>query len=146
MTLVLTGDASAALGLLGSVLAGFRGFITKGNLIETAIALVMALATVALVNSLIENLVTPLIGAVIGEPSFEDLTFTINGSEFHYGSFINAAITFVSIGAAVYFFIVKPYEAYQEHRGVRAQEKKCPQCLSAIPVDATRCAFCTEPV
>ena len=128
------------------MIQGFRDFITKGNLIETAIALVMALATVALVNSLIESLVTPLIGAIVGEPSFEDLTFTINGSEFFYGQFINAVITFVSIGAAVYFFIVRPFEAFQARRGVRAQSKKCPQCLSSIPVDANRCAFCTEPV
>ena len=128
------------------MVAGFRDFITRGNLIETAVALVMALATVALVNSLIESLITPLIGAMVGEPSFEDLTFTINGSEFFYGSFINAVITFVSIGAAVYVFIVRPYEAYQARRGVRAEEKKCPQCLSSIPVDASRCAHCTEPV
>jgi large conductance mechanosensitive channel len=128
------------------MLQGFRDFITRGNLIETAIALVMALATVALVNSLIESLVTPLIGAIVGEPSFEDLTFTINGSEFFYGQFINAVITFVSIGAAVYFFIVRPFEAFQARRGVRAQNKRCPHCLSSIPVDASRCAFCTEPV
>ncbi len=128
------------------MLAGFRDFITRGNLIETAVALVMALATVALVNSLIESLITPLIGAVVGEPSFEDLTFTINGSEFFYGSFINAAITFVSIGAAVYLFVVRPYAAYQARRGVRAEKKQCPQCLSSIPVDASRCAQCTQPV
>jgi large conductance mechanosensitive channel len=128
------------------VLKGFKDFITKGNLIETAVALVMALATVALVNSLIESLVTPLIGAIVGEPSFEDLTFTINGSEFFYGSFINAVITFVSIGAAVYFFIVRPYELFQAHRGVRAEERNCPECLSSIPVDARRCAHCAQPV
>jgi large conductance mechanosensitive channel len=128
------------------MLKGFRDFITRGSLIETAVALVMALATVALVNSLIESLITPIIGAIVGEPSFGDLTFTINGSEFLYGAFINAAITFVSIGAAVYFLIVRPYEAYQAHRGVRPEEKKCRECLSAIPVDATRCAHCTQPV
>lgn len=128
------------------MLEGFKTFITRGNLIETAVALVMALATVALVNSFIESLVTPLIGAVFGEPSFEDLTFTINGSEFAYGAFINAAITFVSIGAAVYLFIVRPYEAFQARRGVSAKDKKCPQCLSSIPVDASRCAFCAQPV
>ena len=128
------------------MLKGFKAFITKGNLIETAVALVMALATVALVNSLIESLVTPLIGAIVGEPSFEGLTFTINGSEFAYGAFINAMISFVSIGAAVYFLIVKPYEVYEAHRGVRPEEKKCPECLSSIPLDARRCAFCAQPV
>jgi large conductance mechanosensitive channel len=125
---------------------GFKDFITKGNLIETAVALVMALAVVALVNSLIASLITPLIGAIVGEPSFEGLTFTINDSEFFYGSFINAVITFVSIGAAVYFLIVKPYQAYQEHRGVAPTTKECPQCLSEIPLNAGRCAHCTQPV
>ena len=125
---------------------GFKDFITKGNLVETAVALVMALAVVALVNSLIESLITPLIGAIIGEPSFEGLTFTINGSEFFYGSFINAVITFLSIGAAVYFFIVKPYQAYQARRGVTPETKECPECLSSIPLNAKRCANCTQPV
>lgn len=128
------------------MLKGFRDFITGGSLIETAVALVMALATVALVNSLIANIITPIIGAVVGEPSFEDLTFTINGSEFFYGSFINAVITFVSIGAAVFFFIVKPYQAYQARRGVSPETKECPQCLSTIPAAATRCSQCAQAV
>ena len=128
------------------MLKGFKEFITKGNLIETAVALVMALAVVALVNSLIESLITPLIGAIVGETNFAGLTFTINDSEFFYGSFINAVITFISIGAAVYFFIVKPYAAYQARRGVTAETKECPQCLSTIPLHAARCAHCTQPV
>ena len=128
------------------MLKGFKDFITGGNLIETAVALVMALATVALVNALIADFITPIIGAIVGEPSFEDLTFTINGSAFLYGEFINALITFVSIGAAVYFFIVKPYQAYQAHRGVTPETKECPQCLSTIPLNASRCAHCTQPV
>ncbi len=128
------------------MLKGFKDFITKGNLIETAVALVMALAVVALVNSLIEDLVTPLIGAIVGEPSFEGLTFTINDSEFFYGSFINAVITFVSIGAAVYFFIVKPYEVYQARRGVTPETKECLECLSTIPLNARRCSQCAQPV
>ena len=128
------------------MLKGFKDFITKGNLIETAVALVMALATVALVNALIEDLITPIIGAIVGETDFSSLTFTINGSEFLYGSFINAVITFVSIGAAVYFFIVKPYQRYQANRGVTPETKDCPECLSTIPLNAKRCANCTQPV
>ena len=128
------------------MLKGFKDFITGGSLIETAVGLVMALATFALVQALITDIITPIIGAILGEPSFEDLTFSINGSEFLYGSFINAVITFVSVGAAVYFFIVKPYQSYQEHRGVSPEHKDCPQCLSSIPVDAARCAHCTQPV
>lgn len=128
------------------MIKGFREFITGGNLIETAVALVMALAVVALVNSLIASLITPLIGAIVGEPSFAGLTFTLNDSEFFYGEFINALITFVSIGAAVYFFIVMPYQRFQERRGVEATTKECEHCLSTIPVNASRCAHCTQPV
>ena len=128
------------------MIKGFKDFITGGSLIETAVALVMALAVVALVNSLIADLITPLIGAIVGEPSFEGLTFTINGSEFFYGSFINALITFASIGAAVYFFIVLPYQRYQESRGVPSETQECPHCLSTIPAGASRCSQCTQPV
>ncbi len=128
------------------MLKGFKDFITGGNLIETAVALVMALAVVALVNALIVDIITPIIGAIVGEPSFSSLTFSINGSVFLYGDFLNALITFVSIGAAVYFFIVTPYQRYQESRGVSPETKECQHCLSTIPVGASRCAFCTQPV
>lgn len=126
------------------MLRGFKAFITGGNLIETAVALVMALAVVALVNALIADLITPVIGAIVGKPDFGDLTFTINDSHFLYGDFINAAITFISIGAAVYFFIVAPYRRFQEHRGVTADSKTCDRCLSDVPLGATRCPHCTS--
>ena len=110
-----------------NVLTGFRDFITKGNLIETAVALVMALATTALVKALIDSLITPIIGAIFGEPSFAGLTFTINGSEFAYGAFINAVIVFVSTGAAVYFFIVKPLPGLSGAKGgVRRRTRTAP--------------------
>jgi large conductance mechanosensitive channel len=128
------------------VLKGFKDFIAGGNLIETAVGLVMALATFALVQALITDIITPIIGAIVGEPDFSDLTFTINDSEFLYGDFINAVITFVSVGAAVYFFIVKPYQAYQERRGISPETTECPQCLSTIPAAAGRCAHCAQPV
>jgi large conductance mechanosensitive channel len=98
------------------------------------------------VKAMIDNLITPLIGAIFGEPSFAGLTFTINGSEFGYGAFINALIIFVSTGAAVYFFIVRPYQAYQARRGVTPETKECPECLSKIPLNAGRCAHCAQPV
>lgn len=128
------------------MLKGFKDFITKGSLIETAVALVMALATTALVTALVEDLVTPLIGAIVGETDFSSLTFTINDSEFLYGAFISAVITFVAIAAAIYFFIVKPYQLYQAHRGITPETKECPECLSSIPLNAQRCAFCSQPV
>ncbi|MHB8060572.1 MAG: large conductance mechanosensitive channel protein MscL [Gaiellaceae bacterium] len=93
------------------MLKDFKDFLFKGNILDLAIALVMGLATVALVNALVTDLVMPIVGAIIGKPSFNDLHFTIHKSVFLYGSFITALITFASIAAAVYFFIVKPVEA-----------------------------------
>ncbi|HEY8465824.1 MAG TPA: MscL family protein [Solirubrobacterales bacterium] len=127
------------------MIKGFKDFITGGNLLETAVALVMALAVVDLVNSLIANIITPIIGAILGEPDFSSLSFTINDSVFTYGSFINALITFVSIGAAVYFFIVVPYNRYKRMRGISPETKTCPECLSDIPAGASRCAHCGQP-
>ena len=125
------------------MLKGFRDFLTGGDLIQTAVGLVMALAVFALVQALVADLITPIIAAIVGEPSFSDLTFTINGSEFLYGDFINAVITFLSIAAAIYFFVVKPYEKFQERRGITSDTKACPECTSQIPVGAQRCPACT---
>jgi large conductance mechanosensitive channel len=128
------------------MLRGFRDFVTGGNLIEVAVALIMALATFALVQALVADLITPIIAAIVGEPSFEDLTFTINGSEFRYGDFINALITFVSVAAAVYFFIVVPYQKYKHARGIGLGTKRCPECTMDMPEDARRCPHCTAPL
>ena len=128
------------------MLKGFRDFVTGGNLIEVAVGLIMALATFALVQALVADLITPIIAAIVGEPSFEDLTFTINGSEFRYGDFINAVITFVSIAAAVYFFVVAPYQAYQRRRGFAPETRACPECTTEIPLTARRCPSCTATI
>ena len=125
------------------MLRGFRDFVTRGNLIEVAVGLIMALATFALVEALVADLITPIIAAIVGEPSFEGLTFTINDSEFRYGHFIIATITFLSIAAAVYFFVVAPYQAYQRRRGVTPETRACPECTTEIPVAAKRCPSCT---
>ncbi len=90
------------------MLKGFKEFIVRGNVVDLAVALVIGLAFAALVTSLVEDLLTPIIAAIIGEPDFSALTFTINGSIFTYGNFINALITFVSVAAAIYFFVVLP--------------------------------------
>jgi len=128
------------------MLKGFRDFALKGNLIEVAVGLVMALATFELVSALIDDLITPLIAAVVGEPDFSGLGFEINGSEFLYGDFLSAVITFVSVAAAVYFLIVRPYELYKERRGITADTRPCPECTTEISVAAKRCASCTAPV
>ncbi|MSW95735.1 MAG: large conductance mechanosensitive channel protein MscL [Actinobacteria bacterium] len=96
----------------------FREFLMRGNIVELAIAVVIATAFGALVASLITNLITPVIAAIFGQPDFSQLSFTINGSVFGYGSFINAMITFVSIAAAVFFFVVKPLQSMQRRRGI----------------------------
>jgi large conductance mechanosensitive channel len=128
------------------VIKGFRDFVTRGNLIEVAVGLVMALATFALVQALVADLITPIVAAIVGEPSFGNLAFTINGSEFRYGDFINATITFVSTAAAVYFFVVAPYDAYQRRRGVTPETRPCPECTTEIALAAKRCPSCTATV
>ena len=92
----------------------FKEFAMGGNLVETGVALVMALALAAVINSLVESVLMPIVGIIFGEPSFDSLTWTVNGSVILYGSFITALVSFVAIAFAVYFFIVKPYNAYKE--------------------------------
>lgn len=125
---------------------GFKEFMLKGDLITAAVGLVMALATFALTEALVEDLITPIVAAIIGEPNFSDLQFTINESVFRYGSFINAVIVFASTAAAVYFFVVVPYTRYQEMKGASAKTRPCPECTTAISVAARRCPSCTAVV
>lgn len=126
----------------------FREFLTRGNVLELAIAVVIGAAFGTLVTALVENLITPLIAAIFGEPDFSDLSFTINGSTFTYGSFVNALIAFVSVAAAIFFLIVKPVRGLDAIRADRseASHKECPYCKSEIPAEATRCAHCTSDV
>ena len=131
---------------MAGIVRGFKEFMLKGDLITVAVGLVMALATFALVEALVEDLITPIIAAIVGEPNFNELSFSINGSEFLYGAFINAAITFVSTAAAIYFFVVVPYKAYQERRGISPKTRPCPECASSISVAAKRCPNCTASV
>lgn len=100
------------------MLKEFRSFLMRGNIVELAIAVVLGTAFAALVASLVANIITPIIAAIVGKPDFSNLTFTINGSVFRYGSFLNALIAFVSIAAAIFFFVVKPIDAIQKRRGI----------------------------
>jgi large conductance mechanosensitive channel len=122
----------------------FRTFILKGNVIDLAVALVLALAFAEVVTAAVEDLVTPLIAAIIGEPDFSTITFEINGSVFRIGDFINALITFLAIAAVIFFLVVKPMNALQGRS--LDNTRSCPQCLSEIPKNASRCAFCTAEV
>jgi large conductance mechanosensitive channel len=115
-----------------------------------AVGIVIGIAFAALVNALVKDLITPIIAAIAGEHDFSALSFTINGSRFLYGDFINAVIAFLSIAAAVFFFVVKPVNALMARRRSEpaADEtvRACPECLSEIPRAASRCAFCTVEV
>lgn len=99
------------------MLKDFRDFLMQGNIVDLAVAVVIGGAFGALVGSLVADLVTPIIAAIFQQPDFSGLTFTIRGSEFRYGSFINALITFLSIAAAIFFFVVKPMQKLKELRG-----------------------------
>ena len=127
---------------------GFKAFLLRGNIVELAIAVVIGVAFGVVITAFVKDLVTPLIAAIGGAPDFSSLTFTINNSKFLYGDFLNALIAFLIIVAVIYFFVVVPLMAAM----ARAKKdppadpttKKCPECLSEIPVDARRCAFCGE--
>lgn len=128
----------------------FKAFLLRGNVVELAVAVVIGVAFGAVVTSLVEDLITPLIAAVFGEPDFGGLTFTVNNSQFFYGNFINSLISFVTIAAAIFFLVVKPMNVLiarsRKEPPADPTTKKCAECLSEIPVDARRCAFCTSPV
>ena len=126
------------------MLKGFKEFILRGNVIDLAVAVVIGAAFGAVVKAFVDNLITPLIAAIVGKPDFSGLAFTINGSIFKYGLFINAIVTFVLVAAAVYFVVVAPMNklAARRARGADPETKQCPECLSEIPHAARRCAFC----
>lgn len=128
---------------------GFKAFVLRGNVVDLAIAVVIGVAFGVVITAFVKDLVTPLIAALGGKPDFSSLYFTINHSKFLYGDFINAVIAFVIIAAVIYFFVVMPYQAMVERSRKEPPPdpttKKCPECLSEIPKDARRCAFCTSP-
>jgi large conductance mechanosensitive channel len=132
-----------------NMLRGFRAFVLRGNVVDLAIAVVIGVAFGALITAFVKDLITPLIAALGGKPDFSNLSFTINKSRFLYGDFFNALIAFVIIAAVIYFFVVVPYTAMIERSRKEPPAdpttKKCTECLSEIPKDARRCAFCTSP-
>ncbi|MCA9877221.1 MAG: large conductance mechanosensitive channel protein MscL [Thermomicrobiales bacterium] len=129
------------------IVNGFKEFILRGNVLDLAIAVVIGAAFTALVNSLVADIITPIIGAFGGQPDFSGLTFTINGSVFRYGLFINAVISFLIIAAVLYFLIVRPMNALMARVVPKAAEPEptlCPDCLSPVPAGARRCPACTS--
>jgi large conductance mechanosensitive channel len=122
----------------------FKKFLMRGNLVELAVAFVIGAVFAALVKAFIADLITPIIAVIFGQPDFGGLTFTINSSQFLYGDFINNLITFVTTAAAIFFFVVKPYNLLVARRAKEDPEsKECPECTSTIPARATRCPQCT---
>jgi large conductance mechanosensitive channel len=135
---------------MASVLKEFRQFILRGNLVDLAVAVVIGTAFGAVVTALVADVITPLIAAVGGKPDFSRLTLEINGSTFRYGHFLNVLLAFVLIAAVIFFLVLKPVNVlmarYKVDTPVPAKTRACPECLSDIPVAATRCAFCSARV
>ena len=127
---------------------GFKTFLLRGNLVDLAVAVVIGVAFNAVVQSLVTNIITPLISAIVGKQSFGSLAVHIGKANFTYGNFLNALVSFLVIAAVVYFLIVAPVAKVLSimNRNQEATERACPECLSQIPIGATRCKFCTAVV
>jgi large conductance mechanosensitive channel len=133
------------------MLKGFRQFVMRGNVLDLAVAVVMGAAFGAVVTAMVKDLLTPLIAAIVGKPDFSAISLTINNSQLLIGAFLNDVVSFLLIAAAVYFFVVAPVNAIiaRSRRGEAPPDptsKKCPECLSDVPIAARRCAFCTSPL
>jgi len=135
-----------------SVMQEFKAFILRGSVVDLAIAVVVGAAFSGIVDALVKDLVTPLIAAIVGQPDFSQIKFTINRSQFLIGDFINAVVNFLLIAAVIFFFVVKPLNALlalrrtEEEAPPEVTNRDCPYCLSVIPTKATRCRFCTAEV
>jgi len=129
-------------------MSGFRKCILRGNVVDLAVAVVIGAAFGSVVQALVKDLITPVIGAFGGVPDFSVLFFTVNGSKFLIGEFINAVLAFVLLAAAVYYFVVLPVLKMMDRVGPPPPlaTRECPFCLSKIPIKARRCAFCTSDV
>src|SRR6202795_1204834 len=133
------------------MLSGFKQFILRGNVVDMAVGVVIGAAFASVVGAFTKDLLTPLIAAIAGKPDFSAITFTVNGSVFALGDFLNALISFLLVAAAVYFFVITPINALvarmrKAPAPADPTTKKCPECLSEIPLDARRCGFCTQPL
>ena len=131
------------------MLKDFKEFLLRGNVVDLAVAVVVGAAFGAVITALVRDILTPIIALIFGKPNFSNLSFTVNSSHFLYGDFINYLIAFVSIAAAVFFFVVQPVNALMRHRktqpDVESETRPCTECLSDIPRQARKCAFCASP-
>jgi len=129
-------------------LTGFRKFILRGNVVDLAIGIVIGAAFTALINALVSDFLTPLVGIPMsGSAEFAKRYWQVGGSKFFYGDFVNKMVTLMLIGLALYYFVVLPVnhlmERFKPETEPGKHTKVCPECKSSIPYDATRCAFCT---
>ncbi len=132
------------------MLKEFKQFLLRGNVVDLAVGVVIGAAFGSVVTALVSDILTPLIAAIAKVPDFGGLIFTINGSKFMYGHFINAVISFLLVASAIFFFVIKPINALiaRSHKEPPADPttKKCPECQSEIPLGARRCSHCTQVV
>src|SRR3989338_9714428 len=132
------------------MLKDFKQFLLRGNVVDLAVGVVIGAAFGSVVTALVSILLTPFISAIAKVPDFSGLVFTINGSKFMYGHFLNALISFILVASTIFFCVVKPINILvsRSHKEPPADptEKKCPQCLSEIPMNAKRCAYCTQAI
>jgi len=132
------------------MLKGFRDFILRGNVMDLAVAVIIGGAFTAIVTSLTANIINPLLGAIVGKPNFDYLIAHVHGGELKYGTFFTAVVNFLLIAGVVYFILVLPTQYLMKKFNPPAEApvetKPCPQCLGEIPLAATRCKFCTQPV
>ena len=134
------------------MLSDFKKFVLRGNVVDLAVAVIVGTAFTAVVTAFVKDLITPLIAAIFGKPSFDGLYFTANGSVFAYGSFLDALLAFLILATVVFFAVVVPLNAFMKRLNLVPKEvpepetRPCPDCLSDIPVAARRCKFCTTEV
>lgn len=133
------------------MLSGFKQFILRGNVVDMAVGIVIGAAFGGVVTSLVKSLIEPLIALLVGKPDFSSVAFTVGTTKFPVGDFITSIVNFLLIAAAIYFFVVTPVNALvarmrKAPAPADPTTKKCPECLSEIPIDARRCAHCSQPV
>ncbi len=133
-----------------TILKEFKQFLLRGNVVDLAVGVVVGAAFGTVVQSLVKNILTPFIGAIAQVPDFSNLSFTLNGSVFMYGEFLNALISFLLVASAIFFFVVKPMNLLvarsRKAPPVDPTTKRCTECMSEIPISAKRCAHCTQVV
>ena len=133
------------------MLSGFKQFILRGNVVDLAVGVVIGAAFGTVVTALVKDFINPLIALLVGKPDFTGISFSVRGTVFPIGDFFTAVVSFLLVAAAIYFFVVTPINALvaRSRRSAVPPDpttKKCPECLSEIPIDARRCSHCTQPV